>query len=72
MSPTSMQPHGAVAVAVVAQTIVVLAEMEVAVVVRLLPKLVFPLEIFLLLPLGQPVQRVDLVVEQEEMVEPLP
>ena len=42
-----MQPHGAVAVAVVAQTIVVLAEMEVAVAVQLLPKLPFPLEIIL-------------------------
>ena len=37
MSPTSMQPHGAVAVAVVAQTIVVMAEMAVAVETRSAP-----------------------------------
>ena len=67
-----MQPHGAVAVAVVAQTIVVLAEMAVAVAVLLLPKLVFPLEIFLPSPLQQQVERVEQMEQMGGTAEILP
>ena len=67
-----MQPHGAVVEAVVAPTAILVAEMAVVAAVRRLPRLLFPLEMFLPIPLVQPVERVELVEEQEEMVEPLP
>ncbi len=50
LSPTSMQPHGAVAVVAVGPITVIEEEMAVAVVAQLLPKLPFPLEIILAIP----------------------